>query len=99
MQLDLIVMEDPKEKMMRRHRETTIVEMHERHHVPSERRWELVPAGQLPLTRVGPRMEEAMLDEVLHVHEVTLRAVPQSHGAQRWETGISSAVKKGEREP
>jgi hypothetical protein len=29
MQLDLIVMEDPKEKTMRRHRETTLVEMHE----------------------------------------------------------------------
>jgi hypothetical protein len=92
-------MEDPKEKMMRRYRKTMLVEMHEGHHDPGGRRQELVYAWQLLLAHVSPHMEEATLDEVLHAHEVALRAVLQSHGAQRRETGISSVTEKGKCEP
>jgi hypothetical protein len=35
MQLDLVVMEEPEEETMRRHRKTMLVGMHERHHIPS----------------------------------------------------------------
>jgi hypothetical protein len=72
MQLDLIVMEEPEKEMMRRHRKTMLVEMHKRHHVTGGQRQELMITGQLPLTCVGPRVEEAALDEVLHAREVAL---------------------------
>lgn len=99
MQLDLVVVEEPEEKAVRGNRKPALVEVHERHHVPSWWRRKLVIAEQLPLTRVGPRAEKAALDEAFHVCEIALRSIPQGHGRQEQGAKTSPAAEEGEHEP
>jgi hypothetical protein len=94
MQLDLVVMEEQEEETMRRHCETTLMEVHERHHVPGGWHQELMITGQLPLMHVDPRLKEATLNKVLHARELALRAVPQSYETQRWERGFRRRQRK-----